>query len=158
MQNSENNEQGMTKQNGTERLTPAQAQAVSLLAAGRGPTEVAEELGVSRTTLWEWQHRPDFEAAYNRERAEVLEALRDGLRGAQLAAVRVLHEVAKTEGAPLRDRLAAARALLSAASVPEAQPGPTTTEGVEQEHRWAERQRQLRDAAGEMDSLLFPLR
>jgi len=41
-------------------LTPVQKQAASLLGAGKGPTEVAIALGVSRSTLGRWRRREDF--------------------------------------------------------------------------------------------------
>jgi hypothetical protein len=41
-------------------LTPTQRQAASLLGAGKGPTETAATVGVSRSTLARWRKREDF--------------------------------------------------------------------------------------------------
>jgi len=72
------------------RLTPAQQRAVLLLAAGRRVCEVAEAVGVDRTTLWRWREIPAFQAAEGRARAEAWDAGINRLRELLLDAVEVL--------------------------------------------------------------------
>ncbi len=45
-----------------EPLTPGQERAAVLLARGMRPSRVVDELGGGRTTLWDWQQLPAFEA------------------------------------------------------------------------------------------------
>jgi len=120
---------------GTHELTALQAQAAALLAAGRGPSEVARDLKINRDTLHEWRQRAEFEAAYNAELAATLGALRDGLRAGQLSALALLREVVDDTTAGRRDRISAARVLLSAVALPDREPGPTTPAAVE-DARW----------------------
>lgn len=41
-------------------LTPQQAQAIDLLLSGMAPSNVAQELGIHRQTLWRWRQIPAF--------------------------------------------------------------------------------------------------
>lgn len=63
-------------------LTAAQRQAAALLGAGKGPTEVAAAVGVSRGTLYRWRRYPLFakavEVATQETVASVESAVADG--------------------------------------------------------------------------------
>lgn len=41
-------------------LDAKKLQAIEMLARGIGPKAVAEEIGVSRDTLWQWRQSPEF--------------------------------------------------------------------------------------------------
>jgi hypothetical protein len=43
-------------------LTSRQLAAARLLACGRAPRDVADEVGVTRQALWKWRRRADFDA------------------------------------------------------------------------------------------------
>jgi len=43
-------------------LSSRQLAAARLLACGRAPAEVADEIGISRQALWKWRRRADFAA------------------------------------------------------------------------------------------------
>jgi len=59
-------------------LTPAQLQAAKLLGAGKGPTEVAAAVGVSRATLGRWRKRDVFLVAVDQATEQTL-ASADGI-------------------------------------------------------------------------------
>lgn len=62
--------------------TEARVAAAHLIAQGeRSPTEIAEEVGVDRATLWRWRQHPSFEARV----AEELDAIRMALRHRAIA-------------------------------------------------------------------------
>jgi hypothetical protein len=64
-----------------ENLTDAQLRAVELLVTGRNDRQVAAEIGMHRVTIARWRlYNPEFEAALNRRRRELVDAARDGLR------------------------------------------------------------------------------
>ena len=73
------------------RLTVPQQNAVDLLIQGKNDRQVAESLGVSRQTVWEWRQRhPVFVTELNRLRQEVWGAQTERLRGLVCGAVDVL--------------------------------------------------------------------
>ena len=43
-------------------LTAQQNQALTLLITGRSIPEIAQELGLHRSTVWRWSREPAFEA------------------------------------------------------------------------------------------------
>jgi hypothetical protein len=94
-----------------EGLTLAQQNAVDLLASGKTDTEVAEILGLHRTTITKWRlYHPEFQAALNRVRAEIWSVGLDRLRSLIPAAVNVL---AEAMGDPKNaERVKAATAIL----------------------------------------------
>lgn len=56
-------------------LSPRQLRGVDLLLAGRRITDVAEQLGIRRQTLWKWQKNPDFQREVVRRRDELFSDL-----------------------------------------------------------------------------------
>lgn len=65
-----------------QALTPAQEQAILLLAAGKTVTATAEALGVTRQTVSTWANQDaEFMAALALARKETLEAGADRVRG-----------------------------------------------------------------------------
>ncbi len=117
-------------------LTPQQAAAVDLLAAGHTVTETAEAVGVVRQTVSEWLHQHDgFRAAVNQRRQELWAAVTDRLRSLVPKALDVLEE-GLTSGS-----VQAALGLLKASGLHglAAPSGPTTPEGIAAERASAER-------------------
>lgn len=128
--------QNRTKQN---KLTAKQKQAAALLANGKRSGEVAKLLNISRSTLWSWQKKPAFQALYNRELVELVEAIGDEVRCSQLEAMRLLRETMQDSNAALRWRIEAAKLILS--RIPPPQPndtGSTDPEEIQKETAWQE--------------------
>ena len=72
-------------------LTPQQAAAIDLLAAGRTVSETAQGVGVVRQTVSEWlHHHHGFRAEVDRRRQELWEAATDRLRALMPKAVDVI--------------------------------------------------------------------
>lgn len=62
-------------------LNPQQAAAVDLVVAGQRDAEIAEAVGVTRQTVNAWRHwHPEFQAAVNRQRADLWGEAADRLR------------------------------------------------------------------------------
>lgn len=58
----------------TRELTPIQQRAIALLLQGKSQTEIARELNIDRTTLWNWRTKdPVFTAELNKAQAELYE-------------------------------------------------------------------------------------
>jgi len=121
----------------SRHLTAAQEVAADLVVAGKTDGEVAEAVGVTRQTVWEWRHRnPAFIAETNRRRKELWEAASERLRGLVARAVDVLAEDLDGEDRRLRQQ-AAVHVLRAFGLYGEvfrrygAPGGPTTPEGVE---------------------------
>ncbi|WP_188881584.1 helix-turn-helix domain-containing protein [Alicyclobacillus cellulosilyticus] len=83
----------MTKAVKTRQLSIEQENAIDLLLMGKSDREVAEAVGVTRQTVWEWRNRnPDFIAALNARRQELWGAQVERLRQLVAKAVDVLEE------------------------------------------------------------------
>ena len=64
-----------------KRLTVGQKNALDLMIQGKNDRQVAELVGVSRQTVWEWRHRhPRFMAELNQLRQDVWGAQTERLR------------------------------------------------------------------------------
>ena len=75
------------------QLSSQQERALDLLVAGRRDSEVADELGINRTTVWRW--RTDdmaFQAALNDRRHDAWNAAIEQLRGLVAPALESLAE------------------------------------------------------------------
>ncbi len=137
-------EQNRTKPNG--RLTPQQERAAVLLARGVRPSEVIDDLGVGRTTLWDWRQLSAFEARFNEELEEAQEALRSKIRSIQLKALDVVEVALDSGEADLRERLAAARIAAKLCPLPEPRPpGATDPEEIAEEKARGEARRQEKE-------------
>jgi hypothetical protein len=72
---------GATICNAMQRLSSQQERALELMISGSRDSEVALEVGVSRTTIWRWQTEDSvFEAESNRRRHELWLASVERLR------------------------------------------------------------------------------
>lgn len=72
------------------KLTPRQDKAAALIAAGMTPGQVAAAVDVDPKTLYRWRQLPAFKARQNREREQILENMRDALRGLGTKAIQRL--------------------------------------------------------------------
>ena len=112
-------------------LSDRQQLAMPLVVAGKADKEVADEVKVTRETVWRWRHQPEFIAALNTYRKEVFGATQERLRDLVTGAVEALAEGLADENP--RVRVQAAVHILKAAKLyGERLPpiGPTTTEAV----------------------------
>jgi len=76
---------------GADRLSPRQWQAIELLAAGKRVSQVVTESGVSRKTLYRWRHEDaEFIAELHARRREIWSAITDRLRSLLPAAIEVV--------------------------------------------------------------------
>ena len=114
-----------------------------LLARGLRPSQVVEELGIGRTTLWDWRQLPAFEARSNEELEEAHEALRSRIRSVQLKALDVVEEALDSAEAGLTERLAAARIATKLCPLPDPRPpGATDPRKIAEEKARAESRRE----------------
>jgi len=83
----------MTNSVKTRPLSIEQENAIELLLCGKSDREVAEAVGVTRQTVWEWRNRnPEFIAALNARRQEVWGSHVERLRQLVTKAIDVLEE------------------------------------------------------------------
>ena len=98
----------MAKHRGAEEsknLTATQEKALLLLASGETVTATGEAVGVSRQTVSEWANRdPEFIAALNSVRQEVLDAGADRLRNMEGAALDAVEAGINSEELSAKDR------------------------------------------------------
>jgi len=123
----------MAKQDKTRQLSIEQANALEHLLQGQSDRAVAEAVGVSRQTIWEWRnHDPLFIAELNRQRIELWAEARERLKSLANRALDVV-EVHLGSDDP-KASLAAAKyilqgtRLLGDTDLPKE--GPMTPEGV----------------------------
>jgi transcriptional regulator with XRE-family HTH domain len=130
--------QDATDRNDTQHLTRQQLRAVDLLAVGARDGDVADELGVDRSTVWRWRTgSAAVKVELNRRREELWHVARDRLRALLPDALEILAQ--ELEGPR---RLRAAEAILRfgglAARTPAldlSRTGPTSLEAAERENR-----------------------
>ncbi len=71
----------MTEENKREQLSEKQLMAIDLILSGKVDREVAEAVGVSRSTISDWRNgNYVFQAELNKRRREIQEAGREKLR------------------------------------------------------------------------------
>ena len=90
----------MTKPGATETealLSDPQVRAIDLLLLGRGVQEIADEVGVDRSTLWRWRQIPAFQAELNRRREALWSGYTDRIRSLLKMSLEVL-EMALDQG------------------------------------------------------------
>ncbi len=108
----------LTNQDDDEKgkLTPAQINAVSLLAVGDTLTGAAEKLNVARQTISKWLNQDeDFQIALKEKQAEIFEDEVRRIKGLTARALEVIYEGLEHEN--IRIRLSAAVKLLSAVNI-----------------------------------------
>lgn len=122
-----------TKPDKTRQLSIEQANAIEHLLQGQSDRAVAEAVGVSRQTIWEWRkHDPLFIAELNRQRSEMWREARERMKALANRALDVV-EVQLGSSEP-KAALAAAKyvlqgtQLLGDTDLPRS--GPTTPEAV----------------------------
>ncbi len=94
-----------------EGLSDKQNQAVHLLCAGNTQTEVANQVGVSRMTLWRWLQEPCFWSRYQHVREHSFRNAQVSLDMGTSIAAETLVELARNCENP-SVRLAAAKFLI----------------------------------------------
>jgi hypothetical protein len=95
------------------RLSPQQRRAILLLAEGVTPGEVAERLGASRQTVYNWRSgHPGFRQALAELQAAQYLAGREALQGLLQEAAHTLGAIMANTAARDADRIAAARTVL----------------------------------------------
>jgi hypothetical protein len=110
-------------------LTPAQLNAVDLLATGKTVTAAAESANVARQTVSEWMnHDPVFQAALNQRRSELWSEQCDRYRAMLPKALDTVEE-ALTIGGP--DALKAALTIIRLSGLELKPTGETEAEDVE---------------------------
>jgi transposase-like protein len=82
---------------GESALDPQQERAAYMLATGAGVQEVADELDVHRSTLWDWRQQATFQAFYNRLLSEIRADVKEGLVGLYEEAVDTVRECLNSE-------------------------------------------------------------
>jgi hypothetical protein len=99
-----------------EKLTPAQIQAIGLLALGESITGAAETLSLARQTVSGWLNgNPEFQAALRACQAEIFEDEVRRVKGMTARALEVIYEGLEHEN--YRFRLMSAVKLLSAVNI-----------------------------------------
>jgi transposase-like protein len=69
----------MEKANNITGLTPQQEKTVALILSGRTVTEIAQEIGVDRGTLYNWTQKINFQTYYDNLRKEIQDNVRNNL-------------------------------------------------------------------------------
>lgn len=135
------------KSNKIRQLSIEQQNAIDHLLQGKSDRAVAAEVGVSRTTVWEWRnHDPLFIAELNRQRSELWMEARGRLKLMANRALDVLEE--QLDGDDPKASLTAAKyilqgtKLLGDTDLPAA--GPITPEAVIMEDLRREARQELR--------------
>jgi len=96
-------------------MQPNQQRAIDLLLGGQSCREVAEELGVNRSTVWRWQQEPGVADELRAMRGDRRHAIRESVDAAALDAVGVLYDIMRDEMISPAVRVRAARVLLERA-------------------------------------------
>lgn len=104
--------------------------ALELLIAGHTVPEIAEELGVSRTTVWRWSRQPEFAHAFLELRRTRFESAQMMMDETAFDAIRVLQDVMNDEAQSGASRVAAAREVLDRAGWSPARKAPVRYEGT----------------------------
>jgi hypothetical protein len=85
---------------------------ITELAAGSSKVAAADAAHVARKTVYRWMDEPGFLDAVEETRAIMVEGLQGRLRGAAVAGLEALVEVARDRSAPHAARVSAGKALL----------------------------------------------
>jgi len=124
---------GATKPDKTRQLSQEQMNALEHLLQGKSDRAVAEAVGVSRQTVWEWRNNdPLFIAELNRQRSEMWWEARERLKSLANRALDVV-ELQLDSGDPKASLAAAKYILQGTRLLGETElhvGGPTTPEAV----------------------------
>lgn len=100
-----------TKPDKTRQLSQEQLNAIEHLLQGRSDRAVAETVGVSRQTVWEWRNRdPLFIAELNRQRYEMWQEAHERLKSLANRALDVVEQ--QLDSSDPKASLAAAKYVL----------------------------------------------
>ena len=100
-------------------LTPAQARVAAALASGFTVTRIAEELKLSRQTIYTWRKTiPQFETAVQQAAAEYAHSVRDALQEHTIAAINTLGTLMRDPDTPPSIRVKIALAFLNRPQFP----------------------------------------
>ena len=147
-----------TKPDKTRQLSQEQMNAIEHLLQGRSDRAVAETVGVSRQTVWEWRNQdPFFIAELNRQRFELWREARERLKSLANRALDVL-ELQLDSGDP-KAALAASKYILQGTRLLGDTElhvgGPTTPEAVILEKLRSEAKREIAEA-DRQEKPMFP--
>ena len=92
MNNIRQNQTEKESRSGVTGLTPQQEKAAILLASGNSVVSVAEELNVSRGTLYEWKKLLTFQCYMNEQKQGYVDSLRGGIMNLAEEAIGAIRE------------------------------------------------------------------
>jgi hypothetical protein len=87
-------------------LTPQQERFITLLISGKSLSSIADELEVSRPTLYEWQRLETFQARYNQLLTDLKADMDSGVLGLYSKAVQALSECLESENDHIKFKVA----------------------------------------------------
>ena len=94
------------------KLSRAQEAAICGLMTQPTVLRAAQSIGLGVSTLRRWTRQPEFAAAYERARANILQTVSTELENGALEAIVFLRSVVQNEEAALAYRVSAARTVL----------------------------------------------
>ena len=94
-------------------LSPQQSTAITMLVEGQLPNDIADALGIAVGTLYNWKLEPTFKAALKKTQLAVYQASLLELKALSSTATRTLKAIVVGSEVAPRDRIAAAKAILS---------------------------------------------
>src|SRR6186997_1478927 len=104
----------------TANLSPIQLQVVAALASGVTTTRIADQLKLSRQTIYTWRKsEPAFEQAVSAAAIEYAQTVRDALQEQTASAINVLGEIMRDPNTPAHVRVKVALAILNRPHFPE---------------------------------------
>jgi len=87
-----------------DRLNAQQQQTLSLLVTGKRVEEIAEKIGVHRSTIWRWRQDPEFIAQWNQILTDTREEQTRSLLELQQEAIEALRGSLRSENDMVRLR------------------------------------------------------
>jgi predicted transcriptional regulator len=96
-----------------EELTPQQQQVLDMLAAGRTITDIAAELGIGQTTIYNWKRSAVFNRAWEDLLVTLWESVKVGLKSAGGLAIKTLIDIMQNRDSSDRDKLTASQTVLA---------------------------------------------